>query len=94
MGMAAEDDVDAGDAAGELEIDIHAVMRQQHHGIDLVVVAQAIDQLLQLIVANAKRPVRREALGVRDRHIGKRLPDHRDAMAADLLDGRRLEHAA
>ena len=42
VGMAAEDDVDAADAAGELEIDIHAVMRQQHHGIDLVVGAQPL----------------------------------------------------
>ncbi len=53
-----------------------------------------IDQLLQLVVADAERPVRREALGMRDRHIGKRLPDHGDAVAADLLDGGRLEHAA
>jgi hypothetical protein len=35
MGMTAEDNVDAADAAGELEIDIHAVMRQQHDGVDL-----------------------------------------------------------
>ena len=32
--------------------------------------------------------------GMRDRHIGKGLPDHGDAMAADLLDDGRLEHAA
>ena len=41
VGVAAEDYVDAGDAAGELEIDVHAVMRQQDHRIDLVGVAQA-----------------------------------------------------
>ena len=69
-------------------------MRQQHHRIGLVIAAQRIDQLLQLVVANAKRPVRREALGVGDRHIGKRLPDHRDAVSADFLDGRGLEHPA
>ena len=41
MGVAAEDDVDAGDAARKLEVDVHAVVRQQHDGVDLVVVAQA-----------------------------------------------------
>ena len=92
--MAAEDDVDAADAAGQLEIDVHAVMRQQHHGIDLVAVAQRIDQLLQLVVANAEGPVRRESFRVRDRHIGEGLPDHGHAVPADLLDGGRLEHAS
>ncbi len=94
MGMAAENDVDAADAAGQLEVDIHAVMRQQHHGIDLVGGAQRIDQFLQLVVANAEGPVRREPLRMRDRHIGKGLPDDGDAMAADLLDDGRLEHAS
>ena len=93
MGVAAEDDVDAGDAACELEVDVHAVVRQQDHRIDLVGAAQRIDMLLQLFLADAKGPVRREALGMRDRHVRKGLADDRDAMAADLLDGRRLEHA-
>ena len=94
MGMAAENDVDAGDAAGELEVDIHAVMREQDDGVDLVGVATDIDELLQLLVADAEFPVRRETLRVRDRHIGKRLSDHGNTMPADLLDAGRLEHAA
>ena len=88
MGMAAEDDVDAADAARKLQVDVHAVMREQHHGIDLVVVAMGRDELLQLVVADAEGPVRREALGMGDRHIGKGLADHGDAVAADLLDRR------
>ena len=94
MGVSAQNDVDPGNAAGELEIDVHAVMRQQHDRIDLVVAAQAIDQLLQLLVANAEFPVRRETLGMGDRHIGKRLTDHGYAMPAEFLDHRRLEHPA
>src|ERR1700682_662051 len=31
---------------------------------------------------------------MRDRHVGKCLPDHGDAVAADLLDRGRLEHAS
>ena len=93
VGMAAENDVDAGDAAGELEVDVHAVMRQQDDGIDLVGVAKDIDELLQFLVADAEFPVRRETLRVRDRHVGKRLPDHGDAIPADFLDHGRLEHA-
>ena len=93
VGMAAENDVDAGDAAGELEVDIHAVMREQNDGIDLVGVAMDIDELLQFLVADAEFPVRRKALRVRDRHVGECLPDHGDTIPADLLDDGRLEHA-
>ncbi len=92
--MAAENDVDAGDTAGELEVDVHAVMREHNDGIDLVGVAMGIDELLQFLVADAEFPVRRKTLRVRDRHIGERLSDHGDAMPSDFLDDGWLEHAA
>src|SRR5258708_7243671 len=38
MGVASEDDVDTADAARELQVDVHAVMRQQNDGVDLVLV--------------------------------------------------------
>ena len=94
MRVAAENDVDAGDAAGELEVDIHAVMREQDDGVDFVLAAQIVDHLLHFGVADAEGPVRHEALGMRDGHIGKGLADDADAEAADFLDGRRLEYAA
>src|SRR3954466_12738009 len=93
MGMAAEDDVDAGDAACELEIDVHAVMRQQDDRIDLVGAAQAVDMLLEFFLPDAEGPVRREPFGMRDRHVREGLADDRDAMAAELLDHGGLEHA-
>ena len=83
--MAAENDVDAGDAAGEFQIDVHAVVRQQHDGIDLVLLAQSVDDLLQLRIADAECPIGREALGMGDRHIGHGLADDADAMAVRLL---------
>jgi hypothetical protein len=43
MGVAAENDIEAAHAACELEIDVHSVVRQQQHGIDLVGGAQIVD---------------------------------------------------
>src|SRR3954466_203337 len=92
--MAAQDDVDASPPAGKLEIDVHAVMRQQHHGIGAVDVSNGVHQLLQFLFADAERPVRGEPLRVGDRYIRKRLADNGNARAADLLDQGRLEYAA
>ena len=69
-------------------------MREKDHGIDLVGVAMRIDELLQLLVADAEFPIRREAFRVCDRHVGERLPDHGDTMPADFLDDGWLEHAS
>ena len=47
-----------------------------------------VDQLLQLVVADAEGPVRREAPGMRDRHVGKGLADHGDARPPiSLIEG-------
>ena len=81
-------------AAGELEIDVHAVMRQQDHRIGVLRAAQIVDQLLQLLLADAERPIGRETFRMRDRHIGKGLADDGDAHAADLFHRRRFEDAA
>ena len=94
VGVAAEDEIDAGAAAGEFQIDIHAVVRQQHHDIGVLGVAQIVDQFLQLVFADAEGPVRRKTLRMRDRHIGEGLADDGNAQAADVFDRRRLEHAA
>ena len=94
MGVAAENDVDAGDAAGKLEVDVHAVVGEQQHGVDLFPAAQVVDHLLELGVTDPERPIRHEALGMRDRHIGHGLADDRDPMFADLPDDGRFEHAA
>ena len=67
---------------------------KQHHGIDLVFLPQLVDELLQFRLADAEGPIGGEALGMRDRHVRKRLADDGNAEAADLLDRRRLEGAA
>lgn len=92
VGVAAENDVDAANAACEFQIDVHAVVRQQQHRIDLVVLAQLVDELLQRGFADAEGPIGREAPGMGDRDVGHRLADDAEAAAAGFLDGRRLEH--
>ena len=84
MSVAAQDDVDSGYAAGELQVDVHSVMRQHQHGVNSFIVAQAVDKLLQLLVADAERPVGYEALGVGNRHIRKRLANDRRSDAPPI----------
>jgi hypothetical protein len=94
VAVAAQDRVDAGHAAREFHVRVHAVVGEQQHRIDAVGLAQARDELLQLRLAQPEGPVGHEALGMRDRNIGERLADDADAPPARLFDERRLEHPA
>ena len=81
--MAAEDGIDAAHAPCELEIDVHAVVRQQHHrscafGADLV------DQLLQASFLDAEGPLGKVMPRMRDRRVGEGLPDDRDVIAQHI----------
>ena len=94
VSVAAQNNVDAADPARELQIHVHAVVREQQHGVDALGTAQTVDEFLQLLFADAESPIRRETLGMRDRYVGKCLADDADAKAADLLHHCRLEDAA
>jgi hypothetical protein len=89
--VAAQDRVDAAYARGELEVDVHAVVREQHHDL-CPLRARGIALLLQFLLLDAERPVRYEVPRVGDRRIGKGLADDRDRHAVDRADRRRLEH--
>ena len=89
--VAAEDGVDAGDARRELQVDVHAVVRQQHHGLRALA-AGLVDDLLHLLFLDAERPLGDEVARVRDRRVGKRLADDRHLHAVDGADDVRLEH--
>ena len=78
------------DARGELAIDIEAVMRQQHDQCGAVL-ARLLDVGLQIVLADAERPVRNHPARIGDRRVGERLPDHRDLDAAALDHRHRLE---
>ena len=57
----------------------------KQHRIDFVVLAQIVDELLQFSLADAERPIGREALGMCDRHIGQGLADDADAQPPSSL---------
>ena len=74
--VAAEDGVDAAHASGELEIDVHAVVREQHHRF-CALRARFFDQLLQARFLDAERPVGEAMARMRDRRVRERLADDR-----------------
>ena len=72
----AEDRVDAAHASGELEVDIHAVVREQHHG-PRALGARLVDQFLQARFLDAEGPIREAVARVGDRRVRKGLADDR-----------------
>ncbi len=94
MGVAAEDHVDARDPGGHLEVHVHAVVGDHHHQVRLLVLANAVDHLLHVLILDAEGPVRDEALRVGDGGVGEGLADDGHLDPADLLDGIGLEGQA
>ncbi len=89
--MAAEDGIEAGHARSQFEVDIHAVMRQQHHDLRAFL-ARLVDSELQALFLDAVRPVRHEVARVGDGAVGESLTDDRHRHAIHFLDDVRLEH--
>ena len=94
VGMAAEDDVDAGDAGGHLQIHVHAVVRDDDDDVGVFILAHPLDDLLHPLVLDSKGPIRDEALRVRNRGVRKGLTDDSHPSIADLLDRVWLEGQA
>ncbi len=89
--VAGQDHVDALHPAGQLAVDVEAVVAQQHDQIDLVG-AQLLDIGRDLLFLDAERPVGDQVARVGDRRVGKRLADHADAQAATLEHSGGLKH--
>ncbi len=88
--MAAHDGVDAGDAGGHLEVDVHAVVRQ--HDNDLgALAARLVDHFLHAVVTDAEAPVRHQVARIGDRRVGEGLADDGGRDAVDFLDDVGLE---
>src|SRR5580658_633790 len=91
VGMAAEDHVDAAYARGELEVDVHSVMRQQHDDRGAFG-PQFVHVPLQRFLANAEVPVSDVIARMRDRRIWERLADNADGHTVDLAQCRGCKH--
>ena len=77
MRVAAQYRVDSGHPGGELEIDVHSVMRQQNDRLGPFGTYLG-HYSLQFFFLNAERPVGYQMARICDRGIRIRLTDHRD----------------
>ena len=91
MGVAPENDIDAADPGGHLQVHVHAVVRQHHHDIRLLLRPDPLDHLLHPFVLNAEAPVGDEALGIGDGGVGEGLADDRHPGAVEFPHGVGLE---
>ena len=91
MGVAAEDRVDPAYAPGELQVDVHPVVRQEHDHQGTLR-ARRVDVLLERVLLDAERPVGYQVARIGDRRVGKRLPDDGDRHAVRLAQHPWHEH--
>ena len=70
VSVATQDNIDTSHTAGQLEINIHSIVRQQHDGIDFFCLAKLIDNLLKFVFADAKRPIWYTAWDEQSEHRG------------------------
>ena len=91
MGVTAENRINAAHARGELEVDIHAVVRQQHHRLCTFAPCR-VHRFLQQLFLDAEIPVSDKVTRVRDRHIRIGLTDDGDSHTVHRTHGVRREH--
>ena len=91
MGVAAQDGVDAGDAAGEFEVHIHAVVRQQHHHL-CALGTRLGHGFLQVVFLDAEGPVGHHVARVGDWCVRKGLTDDGAGHAVERAHDKGLEH--
>ena len=91
VGVAAQNGIDAGDPAGQLQIHIHAVMRQQHHHLRALG-SRLVDGLLHALFLDAKAPVSHHVAGVGNRGVGEGLPNDGAGYAIDFAQHKGFEH--
>ena len=89
--VAAHDRIDAADAAGHFQVNVHAVVGQQHHDLSPLR-AGFIHDLLHVFVLDAEGPVGNHITRVGNRGVGKRLTDDGARNAIDFAHHIRLEN--
>ena len=91
MGMRGQYDVEPLHAAGELAIDVEAVMRKQHDDRSPVG-PRLVDLLLHILFANAELPLREHPARICHCRARQCLADHGDLGATPLEHLAGLEH--
>ena len=89
--VAAQNRIDAGDARGHLQVHVHAVVREYHHGLGACG-ARLVDHLLHAVVVDAEAPVRNHPAWVGNRCVRERLTDDGDRHTVQFADDIGLEH--
>ena len=82
--MAPKNHIDAGHTRREFQVDIHAIVRKQHHH-HRTFAAHFVDDFLHLGFLDAEIPFRRQVARIGDRRIGKRLADNRNRHTVHFL---------
>ena len=91
MRVATHDGVDAADATGHLQVDVHAVVAQNDDHLSAFGPG-FVHHLLHVLVLDAKGPVGHHVARVRNRGVGESLPDDGAGHAIDLANDIGLEH--
>ena len=88
--VAAQNRIQAFDAAGQLQIHIHTVVAEQNHRLRALPFGR-IDLLLQLGLLNAEGPVWHLPARISNRRVGEGLPNDGHLGAIHFFDHERLE---
>jgi hypothetical protein len=83
--VAAEYEVDSGNAARQLQVHVHPVVGEQDHRVHLLPGANVLHEFRQLGFPNTKGPIWDETLGVGDGGVGEGLADDGDSAAVEFL---------
>ncbi len=90
VGVGRQDHVDPVDPRRQLAVHVEAVMREQHDDRGALLLPRLRHQLGKAALADAEAEIREHPAGIRDGHVGKRLPDHGDPRPAALEIGHAL----
>ena len=85
--MAPENKVDTGHPRSELQIHIHAVVRQQHHRSGFFLRADHCHQFGEFVFTDTEGPIGNKTAGIGDRCVGESLANHGHTLPPQVANG-------